>query len=128
MMKNKKQSGQAMLAVVGLLSVGLLMASTNVMIGIIQHDQTLYFQQSNQGRQLVEAGVEEAIIRLLREPDYQGGQLVIDGKDVKIEVLEGDQSDKVIIASVNYFGKEKKVQAEINQSSGRLEIESWEDI
>ncbi len=124
--KIKNQSGQAMIAVVGLLSVGLLVASANMMIGVIQHDQALAFQQSDQGRCLAEAGVEESIIRLLRDPDYQGGELVLDDKNVNIEI--SDSNPKVITSSVDYFGKVKTVEAEIILGSGGLEIVSWEDI
>lgn len=124
--KLKQQSGQAMIAVVGLLSVGLLMASTNIMIGIIQHDQALAFQQSDQGRCLAEAGVEEAIIRLLRNPDYQGGQLVLSDKNVNIEV-SGD-NPKTIVSTVDYFGKVKSTKVEVSLTSGSLEVLSWEDI
>lgn len=126
MKKNKKQSGQAMLAVVGLLSVGLLMATTNILIGIIGHDQALAFQQSDQGRCLAEAGAEEASLRLARNPDYSGGQLVIDEKNVNIEV-SGDNA-KTVVSSVNYFGKIKKVQVTVNISSGLAEITDWQEV
>lgn len=115
------------MAVVGLLSVGLLMASTNIMIGIIQHDQALALNQSDQGRALAEAGVEEAVLRLLRDKDYSGGSLVLDGKNVTIEVT-GDETNKTITSSVNYFGKNKAVQAEVTNLSGVMEVSSWQDI
>jgi len=125
--KIKKQSGQAMLVVVGLLSVGLLMASTNIMIGIIQHDQALALSHSDQSRALVEGGVEEAVLRLLRDNSYSGGNLVIDGKNVTIKVT-GDETNKTITSSVNYFGKNKLVQVEVVNISGIIEIDSWQDI
>ncbi len=114
-----------MFAVVGLLSLGLLMLSTNILVGIIEHNLSLGFQQSDQGRCLAEAGAEEAILRLLRDPNYQGGQLVIDGRDVIINI-SGD-NPKTIESSVNYFGKEKRVRVRVLAGVGDSQITSWEE-
>jgi len=123
--KKNNQKGQAMFAIVGLLSLGLLVLSTNILIGIIEHNLSLSFQQSDQGRVVAEAGLEEASIRLLRDPDYEGGQLLINGRNVIIEV--SGENPKTISSSVNYFGKLKRVRAEVIFASGQNQLSNWEE-
>ena len=123
--KKNKQKGQAMFAIVGLLSLGLLVLSTNILIGIIEHNLSLSFQQSDQGRVIAEAGLEEASIRLLRDPEYDGGQLVINGRNVIIGV--SGENPKTISSSVNYFGKLKRVRAEVIFASGENQLSNWEE-
>ena len=120
-----KQKGQAMFAIVGLLSLGLLILSTNILIGIIEHNLSLSFQQSDQGRVVAEAGLEEANLRLLRDPDYDGGTLVINGRNVIIDV--SGENPKTISSSVNYFGKLKRVRAEVIFASGQNQLSNWEE-
>jgi len=114
-----------MFAVVGLLSLGLLILSTNILVGIISHDLSLISQQSDQGRSLAEAGVEEAALRLLRDPGYHGGTLVIDDKNVIISVT-GD-GPKIITSEVDYFGKDKKIRAEVTLGVGQSQVTNWEE-
>lgn len=121
-----RQQGQAMFAVVGLLSLGLLILSTNILVGIIEHNLSLIWQQSDQGRCIAEAGTEEAVLRILRDPDYGGGILVIDGRNVTIEVT--GNNPKTITSQVNFFGKEKRIRAEVTLGTGESEITNWEEF
>lgn len=123
--KKCRQKGQAMFVVIGLLSLGLVLMTTNIMVGIIEHDLTLALQQSDQGRALAEAGAEEAVLRLLRNPDYEGGSFVIDEKNVNINV-EGD-NPKVITSQINYLGAEKELRVKVDTTSGETDTVSWQE-
>lgn len=70
-----------------------------------------------------ESGVENALLRLIRDPAYNGETLSIDGGTVVVEVNSG-----IATSTANIANSIRKIQANYVYNNNVLTVTSWKEI
>jgi hypothetical protein len=124
----KNSSGQILTSVLVFMAFGLSIVALSATLTIISMQNTAKYSQSEQASIYAEAGAEEAVLRLIRDPSYIGGSFpVASGSVVSIQVVaNGD--DRVITSTATYNGFTKKVLAQVNLANSKVTLVSWKQI
>lgn len=121
-------SGQALVTLLFISVIGITIATAAAIIifqnikssSVVEQGMTAYF--------IAESGVEEAILRTLRNPSYSGTPtgipISIDGGSLVISTSSGG-----IITAVGTFNNAvRKIQVKTVYNNGVLSIVSWKEI
>lgn len=80
-------------------------------------------EQGTNAYYVAESGIEEALLRLNRNPGYAGEVLTVGEGNVIIQANDG-----IITATGTYASTIKKIQVQIVNNNGALKIISWKEI
>ena len=120
------QSGQALVVLLVFTVFGLIIISTAVALLITQTTGTLITQQSDQAASVAKSGVEDALLQLLRNPAYTGGEITIDNGAATVGV---SGSNPIVIRSQGEVNVVKRnLEVEVNRINGRLVVKSWREL
>ena|SRR3989344_3371848 len=118
--------GQTLVSLLVFAVVAIAVTTTAVAIMINITKSASIFESRIIASQAAESGVENAIIRVLRDPNYSGETLSVGNSVVVISVTG---TDPIIITSEATYGTYiQKVQTTITYIDNRLTISDWEDI
>ncbi len=125
--KNKSNNtGQALVTLIFFTVIAIMIATASISIitgsstatGSIEQEETSYYT--------AESGVENAILRLLRDPNYTGETLSINNGTATITVTG---SNPYTITSIGSLGVIKRtVQVVVSYNNNILSITSWKTI
>ncbi len=124
---HKNTGGQILTSVIVFMAFGLSVIALSSVLTVINIQNTAKISQSAQALNYAEAGAEEAVLRLIRDPAYLGGTLLIDSVSVSISIT-GDVVTKTIISTAGYNGFTKKIQAQVNLANNKLTLVSWKQV
>ncbi|OGH17733.1 MAG: hypothetical protein A2868_00115 [Candidatus Levybacteria bacterium RIFCSPHIGHO2_01_FULL_40_15b] len=120
-----QNKGQALVSLMIFMVAAVIIITAAVAVIIINSKATSKFYQGIVTYDLAEVGIENAIIRLLRNPNYTGETLVLEDKTVEIQV-SGEGSYTIISTGTNGNFK-RTIQAEATYNNNILTISSWEE-
>lgn len=122
-----RQKGQAMIMMVmvvilltSITTTAVLMITTNLL-------STMREEQGGKTIAIAESGAENALLRLLRDPDYSGEVVLIGPGSAEITVT-GDDVNKSIESVASAYGFTRKVVVESRFEDGNLVIDSWKEL
>lgn len=121
----KNTKGQALILLLVFTTVGIITASSAIAISIINSQSANQFEQGQYALSLAETGVENAIIRLLRNPTYSGEVLNIDTSSVTVTVTGA--ATKTIVAKSQDGNLVRTVQV-VGNLTNTFSITSWQEI
>lgn len=104
-----------------IIGVTIISAETIVLFTNILSASTA--EQGTNAYYVAESGIEEALLRLNRNPGYAGGVLNVGGSNAVIQVSNGN-----ITATGTYSNTVKRIQAQIININGVPKIVSWKEI
>lgn len=81
------------------------------------------YEQGNVAYYAAEAGAQNALLRLVRNPSYAGEALTVDGAAVTVTV-----SSDVITSIAQYGNAIRKIQVETVYNNNMREVVSWTEI
>jgi hypothetical protein len=121
-----KAKGQALLPLLILIIIILSLgaAAIELAIGNILIDR--YFQDGMTSFYTVEAALENAFLRTLRDPAYVGESLQINEASCTIEI--SGEAPRVVNAGCNNGRQIRKMRAEISFSDGIMAVENIREI
>ncbi len=118
--------GQALITLLFFVIIGTTITSAAVAILLINSRAASEFEQGTNALAISESGMENALIRILRDPTYTGETLSIGGGTAAITVTQGSS---VVATSEGKIGNfSRKVQVNAGYTSGVLTISSWKEI
>lgn len=123
----RKKSGQVLTSVVVFVAFGLSVIALSAVLMVINMQNTLKYTESGNCLNHAEAGVEEAVLRLLRDPTYSGGTMLLEGVTTTVTV-SGTDTDKSILAVATYNGFAKKVLATVSLAGDKVSLLSWKEV
>ena len=94
---------------------------------IISSAATTSFVSGNETRSAAESGAEEAILRLVRNPDYTGQNGLAVG-DLTADITVSGGANKTIIATGSGQGKSKTVEVKVELVNDALTVTSWKEL
>ena len=95
-------------------------------MAITNATSTSKIQEGVDAYYIAESGIENALLRLLRDPNYAGENLTVDSGTVNIIVSGTNPTTVVATASAGNFTR--TVQAEMTYSGGFYTFSNWREI
>ena len=124
---NKNIQGHVLVILLFFMVLAVTVITASVSLMILTSSSTTLYVAGNQARTVAEAGIENAIIRLLRDPNYSGeNDLAISAGSVDITVT--GEASKTVIATGEIDKQIKKIEAQMNINNNVLTITSWKEI
>lgn len=122
-MKNK--SGHMLVSLLIFIVVALVVLVSSIGVVISNSRASLISSRGNQVYAAAEAGIENAILKILRDPSYTGEVFVVDGSAVTITV---DGTSPRVITSTAVDGTYvRRIRAEVSRSGGILSVSNWRE-
>lgn len=120
-------SGQALVTLLFFTIIGMTIVSAAAVFVYENSQSASITEQGTYAYYIAESGIEEALLQMLRDPNYVGTPalepLLIGAGSVKIEVSSG-----VITATGTYQNMVRKIQAQTVYNNSILTISSWKEI
>lgn len=116
-------SGQALIVFLFFVLTGITITSAAVMMLLNTILNTSVNERSLLARAYAESGVENALIRYVRNPDYSGEVLTIGQGSVDVTVSGG-----IIIAVAKVGDVSRTVQATTEYNNDEIVVSSWKEI
>lgn len=125
-LNHTRKSGQALIILLFYMVIAVTLVTTAVAITISSSFNTMQDEEGNHALELAENGVENALLRLLRDTMYNGETLAIGDGSVTISVTGG--STKTIVATGVKGNYVRTLQITATFSNGVLDLISWQEI
>ncbi|HOZ03438.1 MAG TPA: hypothetical protein PKX78_03010 [Candidatus Woesebacteria bacterium] len=130
-MKLEYKNGFALVTVIVFSAVAMLIITAGVSLSLITTQSNQAFNAGQRALALAEAGAEEAILKLIRNPEYTGETigadvLNIDGGTAIINISD-NAGIKVITVDGQVVGAKRRVVVEVDDSSGMMVVNSWQE-
>ena len=120
------QAGQALVPLLIFVMMGIVVTTFTVILVINNSFSASIYQQGTKALSVAESGVENAMMRLLRDPDYSGETLNVGGGQAIVTVVG---TSSVTITSQGSFNQHQRtIVVEATQTTGIYTITSWQEI
>jgi hypothetical protein len=125
-MKKSTNKGQTAVFMLMFVIIGVTISSAAIVLIGTNSTNVSMFQDSVAVYQAAEAGAENTMVRILRDPTYSGETISINGGVVTITVTGTDP--KTIVSTALFHDYERKVQVIASDTNGLLRVSSWKEI
>lgn len=125
-MKQKKDSGQALVALLFFVIIALTFTSAAVSLMVINAQAGTSVEEGATVLGLAESGAENALLRMLRMPTYIGETLTVGTGHVTVGVT--GESIKTIVSRGTIGNFTRTVQVIVSFVNGIWTIASWKEI
>jgi hypothetical protein len=123
-MKNKTyQKGQAVVTLLFFMVIAISIITSIVIIVVNSATSGSNVEQGTVAYYSAETGAENALLRLLRDPNYTGETMNVNGATVTITV-----SSNTITSTAKYANSIRKVQVQTLYNNNVLSVSSWKEI
>lgn len=123
------KKGQALLTFVVLISIAMMIISFVITMVSANSIAATVGQQSMLLRQAAENGIENALLRLLRDPNYSGETISASINTYETEIIvTGNDTDKTIVSTAVFQNYQQKIKAKINYTDNIMTVIYWQDI
>jgi len=117
------QKGQAFVTLLFFVIIGITIISAETIVLFTNILSASTTEQGTNAYYVAESGIEEALLRLNRNPGYAGEVLTVGEGNAVIQVDNG-----IITATGTYANSIKKIQVQTVNNNGELKIVSWKEI
>jgi hypothetical protein len=122
----KSSSGMALVSVLVFSVVAMIVITAAMSLTLATSQSNQQFMQGQQALSNAESGVENALIQLLRNPNYVGETLTL--PDGTATILASGSNPKVVNVSGVAGSAVRKLRVTISTTAGVSEIVSWQEI
>lgn len=119
------QNGQAMILLVTFIAIAMSVITATVAVSIISGRSTTSTQAGLDALQIAESGVENAMIRLIRNPNYTGETLTVGDGTATVTVTGTTQ--KTIRSTGSVPDHERTIEAVTSTNGGVISVISWNE-
>ena len=117
------KTGQSLVILLVFVAVAVTITTTTASLAAINSTTSSHLELGQITLNMAESGLENALIRLLRDPSYGGETLTVDAGTATITI---SGTNPYIITSVgDYAGFTRQVQVTVLFTAGRMAISSW---
>jgi hypothetical protein len=123
---NTNQTGQALITLLFFIVIAVSITSAAVIIILVGSTAATKVQEGARVYYVAESGIENALLRLLRDPAYTGETMAVNDGTVTITV---SGAPAYTITAVGTVGKHQKtIQATAQYSNGVLDVSNWKEM
>lgn len=120
-----KNRGNALITLLFFALITIIVTSAAIVMLMINSGAVTTVQQGNDAYSIAESGVENALLRLLRNPSYTGEVLTIGSGTATITVTGG--TTKTIISKGTIGNFERSIQVVATYTNNVLTVTSWDE-
>lgn len=124
--KRPQQQGQALVLLLVIMVVAITVISAAVIVTLVNSQGTARQVQGQYAFDIAETGVENALLRLLRDPDFPGETIFVNGGET-ISTVSGSPA-QTIAAHGKLGNFTRIIQVGITYNNNVLNIISWKEI
>lgn len=127
--KNKQQA-LALITVLIFGAVAIIVITFGVTLMVIQTDSVRQFFNAQKALTIAESGMENALLRLLRNPNYSGEILTLPNGTATI-IVNNNGSNKTVTVTAdtgNLVSSTRTIEAVVIEENGRSIVESWKEL
>lgn len=117
------QRGQALVILLFYMIIAILITTTAVAVIVSNSLSVTRTEEAIHALEMAEAGAENGLVRLLRDTNYAGETMTIDGGVVIITVTGTDTKTMTSVGTVGMFSRTVAVGVTI--TNGVLAVVSW---
>jgi len=125
-MKDKLQKGQALITLLIFVVISISITSAAVMIIIINSISSTRYQEGVISYYIAESGLENASLRMLRDPNYAGETLAVGGGTAVVVVTGSNPKIATSTGTIGNF--KRKVQVKMNYNGGYYTFSEWREV
>lgn len=126
-MQRVYETGQAMITMLYIMVIGVLV-TTGAVYAMVNNTSVASLDELGlMAHSAAESGIENAILRLIRDPAYVGETVTIASQQ-RADVSIAGVSPQIITSVGIAGGVRRKTQAAVQYTSGMLTIVSWKDV
>ncbi|HEX7042244.1 MAG TPA: hypothetical protein VF189_03250 [Patescibacteria group bacterium] len=124
---HSSEGGQALITLLFFAVMGIVIVSAAAVILINNIQAASKVEMGTQTYYIAESGAEEAVLQLLRNPNYGGTTSIsVDGGTATIVTTQGNP---VTIVSTGQLGNFiRKIQVQTVYNNGTVTVSSWKEI
>lgn len=124
-MNNK--SGQVLVILIFFMAMALTVTGAAIILNYVGSLSTAHVEEGVLSNQVAESGMENALLRLLRNPNYTGEVLTIDNGTVTVNIAGTlVKTITAVATSSSNFTRTIEVHAQV--ANGTLQILSWKEL
>ena len=121
------QKGQTLVTLLVFMVTAIIIITAAVAVIIVNSKATSKFYQGIVSYDLAEIGIENAILKLIRDPNYTGETLALEGETVETQVSGTEAGPYTIISTGTNGNFKRTIQATASYNDNILTISSWEE-
>jgi len=125
-MKHTSQKGQTLVMLLIFMIIAITITSAATVVVLLNSSSTSKFEQATITYSIAESGAENAIIRLLRNPNYTGESLTVGDGTAAVTVVGTNPKIITSIATLRNF--QRTIQVTASYSNNILSVTSWKEI
>lgn len=122
----RSDGGQALVTLLFFSVIAITIVSTAMIVTLVNSVSSSKLQSGELVFYASESGAENGLLRLLRDPNYAGESMSLNGTDVTIEVT--GSSTKTVISTATDGTFTRIVQVQTQFVNGKLNILSWKEV
>jgi hypothetical protein len=122
----KKQSGQALIVLLFFMIIAITLSTTAIAVVANNSLSVTRTEESAHALEIAEAGAQNALIRLIRNPAYGGETLTVGGGSATV-IVTGTSTKKILSTGIN-GSFTRKIQELATFSGGILSVTSWQEV
>ncbi len=122
---NETRRGQGLVILIVFVAMAMTVISSAVTTNVINSVSTTRSQEGEVALNVAESGIENAMLRLLRDSSYTGETLAI-GSDTATITVTGT-NPKTIVSTGTVGAYKRTITVTATENAGVLEITSWSE-
>ena len=122
----ESQSGQALVVLLFYMIIAITLSTTAVAVVLANSLSVTRSEQGAHALEIAEAGAENALIRLIRNTDYAGESLTIDGGSATATVSGTGVKTVTSVGVVGGFTRTIQVIATV--TNGVINVTAWQEL
>lgn len=122
----RRESGQTLITLLVFMIIAITIVTSAVAVTIVNAESSSKLELSEEAYLLAETGADNAVLRLLRNPNYTGESFSVGSGTVTITVTGTTTKTIVSVGDMGNF--KRKIQAIGSFASNIFTISSWSEI
>lgn len=121
------KSGQSLIILLVFVAVAVTITAASASLAVINSSSSSNIELGQLTYNITESGIENALMRLLRDPEYTGETLTVDDGTATITVA-GTYPSLTVVSQGTLGGFSRRIQAVVQFTSGVMSISSWREV
>lgn len=126
MRRRNAQSGQMLAALLAFMAMAITLTTAATIVTLTSALTSSKFTVGQEVLSIAEAGADNALIRLLRNPSYTGETLTIGTGTATITVSGSGTKTILSVGEVGNF--ERRIQVTVTQNNNILSVTNWVEV
>lgn len=117
------QKGQALITLIFFTVIAVTIITAAVSVLFTNNLSTSNAEQGQAAYMTAESGAEDALLHLLRDPNYSGTYTITEGVQATVNVNSG-----TIVSTGSVGNSVRNIQIQTVYNNGAIEVSSWREI